>query len=34
MRLGIEKLKAMGWRPAYTSEKSIRDTVRSLLARN
>ncbi len=34
MRLGIEKLKAMGWRPAYTSEKSVRDTARTLLSGN
>jgi UDP-glucose 4-epimerase len=34
MRLEIEKLKAVGWRPAYTSEKSIRDTVKALLAEN
>lgn len=32
MRLGIEKLKAIGWKPVYTSEKSIRDTARALLA--
>jgi UDP-glucose 4-epimerase len=34
MRLGIEKLKATGWKPAYTSEKSIRDTAKVLLAGN
>lgn len=34
MRLGIEKLKAIGWKPAYTSEKSIRDTAKALLAGN
>ncbi|MCC4768757.1 SDR family NAD(P)-dependent oxidoreductase [Methanosarcina sp. DH2] len=32
MRLDIEKLKSMGWRTAYTSEKSIRDTARVLIA--
>jgi UDP-glucose 4-epimerase len=31
MRLGIEKLKAIGWKPAYTSERSVRETVRALL---
>ncbi len=34
MRLGIEKLKDIGWKPAYTSEKSIRDTAKVLLAGN
>lgn len=34
MRLAIEKLKAMGWKPAYTSEKSVRDTAKALLAGN
>jgi len=34
MRLDIEKLKSMGWKPAYTSEKSIRDTTRVLLTVN
>lgn len=34
MRLGIEKLKAIGWKPAYTSEKSIRDTTKALLTGN
>ncbi|AKB76704.1 UDP-glucose 4-epimerase [Methanosarcina horonobensis HB-1 = JCM 15518] len=34
MRLGIEKLKAIGWKPAYTSEKSVRETARSLLTGN
>ncbi|KKG09426.1 NAD-dependent epimerase/dehydratase family protein [Methanosarcina sp. 2.H.A.1B.4] len=34
MRLGIEKLKAMGWRPAYTSERSVRETARELLSGN
>jgi len=33
MRLGIEKLKAIGWKPAYTSEKSVRETARVLLGR-
>ncbi len=31
MRLGIEKLKGMGWEPGYTSERSVRETARSLL---
>ncbi len=31
MRLDIEKLKAIGWKPAYTSERSVRETVRSLI---
>jgi UDP-glucose 4-epimerase len=31
MRLDIEKLKAIGWKPAYTSEKSVRETSRALL---
>jgi UDP-glucose 4-epimerase len=31
MRLGIEKLKALGWKPAYTSERSVRETARALL---
>jgi len=31
MRLDIEKLKAIGWKPAYTSERSVRETVRALL---
>ncbi|MDI9395747.1 MAG: NAD-dependent epimerase/dehydratase family protein [Euryarchaeota archaeon] len=34
MRLDIEKLKSIGWKPAYTSEKSIRDTTRVLLTGN
>jgi UDP-glucose 4-epimerase len=34
MRLDIEKLKSIGWKPVYTSEKSIRDTTRSLLSEN
>jgi UDP-glucose 4-epimerase len=34
MKLAIEKLKSMGWRPIYTSEKSIRDTARALLSGN
>ena len=34
MRLGIEKLKAMGWRPVYTSESSVRETARALLSGN
>jgi UDP-glucose 4-epimerase len=31
MRLGIEKLKGIGWKPAYTSERSVRETARILL---
>lgn len=31
MRLDIKKLKAMGWKPAYTSERSVRETARELL---
>jgi len=31
MRLGIEKMKSLGWRPVYTSERSIRETARALL---
>ncbi|HOW15249.1 NAD-dependent epimerase/dehydratase family protein [Methanosarcina sp.] len=34
MRLDIEKLKSMGWKPAYTSEKSIRDTTKALISEN
>ena len=31
MRLGIEKLKALGWKPEYSSERSVRETVKALL---
>ncbi len=31
MRLGIEKMKSLGWKPAYTSERSVRETARALL---
>jgi UDP-glucose 4-epimerase len=31
MRLDIEKLKSTGWNPAYTSERSVRETSRTLL---
>ncbi len=34
MRLDVEKLKKLGWKPAYTSERSVRETARSLLGRN
>ena len=34
MRLGIEKLKGLGWKPVYTSEQSIRETARSLLGKD
>ncbi|HII00741.1 TPA: SDR family NAD(P)-dependent oxidoreductase [Methanosarcinaceae archaeon] len=31
MRLGIGKLKEIGWKPGYSSENSVRETVRALL---
>jgi UDP-glucose 4-epimerase len=31
MRLGIEKMKSLGWKPIYTSERSVRETARALL---
>lgn len=31
MRLGIEKMKSLGWEPIYTSERSVRETARALL---
>ncbi len=31
MRLGIENMKSLGWKPIYTSERSVRETVRALL---
>ncbi|RXA18051.1 SDR family NAD(P)-dependent oxidoreductase [Methanosarcina sp. MSH10X1] len=31
MRLGIEKMKSLGWEPGYTSERSVRETARALL---
>lgn len=31
MRLGIEKMKTLGWKPVYTSERSVRETARVLL---
>ncbi len=31
MRLGIEKLKGIGWESAYTSERSVRETAKVLL---
>jgi UDP-glucose 4-epimerase len=31
MRLDIEKLKAIGWKPIYTSERSVRETARALI---
>jgi len=34
MRLGIEKMKSLGWKPVYTSERSIRETARALLDKN
>jgi len=33
MRLGIEKMKNLGWKPVYTSERSVRETARILLGR-
>jgi UDP-glucose 4-epimerase len=33
MRLDIEKIKAIGWKPAYTSDKSVRETARALIKR-
>jgi len=33
MRLGIEKMKSLGWKPVYTSERSVRETARALLGR-
>lgn len=34
MRLAIEKLKEIGWKPVYSSEKSVRETARALLDEN
>lgn len=34
MRLGIEKLKTIGWKPEYTSERSVRETARAVLDGN
>jgi len=31
MRLGIGKMKNLGWKPGYTSERSVRETARALL---
>jgi UDP-glucose 4-epimerase len=31
MRLGIEKMKKLGWKPGYTSERSVRETARALI---
>ncbi len=31
MLLSIEKLKSLGWKPRYTSERAVRKTVRDLL---
>lgn len=33
MRLGIEKMKSLGWKPVYTSERSVREAARILLGR-
>ena len=32
MRLDIEKLKSIGWKPEYTSERSVRETARAMLS--
>lgn len=34
MRLGIEKLKTIGWKPEYTSERSVREAARAVLGGN
>jgi len=31
MMLSIDRIRSLGWKPVYNSEKSIRDTTRSLL---
>jgi nucleoside-diphosphate-sugar epimerase len=31
MRLSIEKLKALGWKPRHGSEESVRLTARALI---
>ncbi len=31
MMLSIERIKSLGWKPVYNSEKSVRDAARSLL---
>ncbi|HET8685574.1 MAG TPA: UDP-glucose 4-epimerase, partial [Methanosarcina sp.] len=31
MRLGIEKMKSLGWKPVYTSKRSVKETARALL---
>lgn len=31
MMLSIDKIRSIGWKPVYNSEKSVRDTTRSLL---
>ncbi|TRZ88288.1 MAG: SDR family NAD(P)-dependent oxidoreductase [Methanosarcinales archaeon] len=31
MMLSIDKIRSLGWKPSYNSEKSVRDTIRSLL---
>ncbi|MDO8726189.1 MAG: NAD-dependent epimerase/dehydratase family protein [Candidatus Methanoperedens sp.] len=31
MLLSIDKIRSLGWKPVYNSEKSVRDTTRSLL---
>lgn len=33
MRLGVEKMKSLGWKPIYTSERSVRETARALLGK-
>lgn len=34
MKLNIEKLKALGWKPVYSSERSVRETARALLGKD
>ena len=31
MMLSIDRIRSLGWKPVYNSEKSVRDTTRSLL---
>jgi UDP-glucose 4-epimerase len=33
MMLGIDKLKGMGWKNEWESERSVRETVKSLLGK-
>jgi UDP-glucose 4-epimerase len=34
MKLNIEKLKALWWKPVYSSERSVRETARALLGKD